>query len=193
MHSRTPLGVLGFAGCVGLALFVSTPSALAGDGWGSEAVSPTTQTAGACSNDTFKGDYEVVVNGTILPAPGVSLPIQGVQILHSDGKGNVIDRESLVVNGVPLSGPDGKPLGPPPAFFSLHTGTYTINADCTGFMNETNGFNFVNLAVVIDRSGKRITMVVVPPYDTNGTPRVITGIGQKFSEPAQTNGQQTSQ
>jgi len=191
MRNKT-LEILGITGCFGITLFVLTPGAFAGDYSRSETAAATTQATGACSNETFKGDYTVVVNGSILPSPGVSLPIQGVQILHSDGKGNVLDKESLVVNGVPLAGPDGKPLGPSPAFFSLHTGTYTINADCTGFMNETNGFNFVNLAVVIDRAGKRITMVVVPPYDTSGTPRVITGIGQKFGEPAESTGPQSA-
>jgi hypothetical protein len=192
MRNGMTRGILSITGCIGATILVFTPSAFAGDYLNSETAAATTQTKGACSNETFKGDYEVVVNGSILPSPGVSLPIQGVQILHSDGKGHLLDTESLVVNGAPLAGPDGKPLGQPPAFFSLHTGTYTINADCTGFANETNGFNFVNLAVVIDRAGKRITMVVVPPYDTNGTPRVITGIGQRFAEPAESNAPQTS-
>jgi len=43
---------------------------------------------GPCSNRTLHGDYGSAVEGLILPAPGVALPIRGVVMTHYDGEGN---------------------------------------------------------------------------------------------------------
>lgn len=50
MRNNTSLGILSLAGCFGVAVFVLTPSALAGDYWGSEAAAATART-GACSKE----------------------------------------------------------------------------------------------------------------------------------------------
>ena len=43
---------------------------------------------GACSNQTLKGDYGFAIEGLILAAPGVTLPLRGVAMTHFDGKGH---------------------------------------------------------------------------------------------------------
>jgi hypothetical protein len=136
-----------------------------------------------CSNETFKGDYGFTVTGVVLVSPGVTLPIQGVQLIHSDGKGNLTDTESLLVDGAPLAGADGLPLGQKPGYFSVHTGTYKLDGNCTGVANLTNGFNFVNLAIVADKQGKQIRMVVVPPFDSGNIPRNVTSLGERVEAP----------
>jgi len=173
------------ASCVAMLCGLFVPSALAQDDRG--------QSTFTCSNETFKGDYALTVNGVVLPGgftvngveqpAGTSWPIQGVQLIHSDGDGQLTDIGSLVVNGFPLPNINGEPAGPPPGYFLLqpNTGTYSLNSDCTGTAFETDdaGFNFVHLAMVVAKGGRQVRMVVVPPFDKGGIPRVITAEGEK--------------
>ena len=115
-----------------------------------------------------------------------AVPIQGVQLIVSDGKGNLTDKESLSLGGQPLAATATNP-------FSGHYGTYTIDSDCTGTAFLTNAkficpsspdscpnANTVSLAFVIDKVGKKVRMVGVPPYDSGGIQRVVTSIGEKL-------------
>jgi hypothetical protein len=183
MRIKSVLIMLNTASCVAMMCGLFVPSAFAHDDWG--------QRTFTCSNETFKGDYAFTVNGVVLPGgftvngvaqpAGTSWPIQGVQLIHSDGDGTLTDIESLVVNGFPLPNINGEPAGPPPGYFSLHTGTYSLSSDCTGtaFETDDDGFNFVHLAIVVDKGGRQVRMVVVPPFDKGGIPRVITAEGEK--------------
>jgi len=56
-----------------------------------------------CSDRTIEGDYASAVDGVILPAPGVSLPIRGINMVHNDGKGHSTQVDSLILNGAPIS------------------------------------------------------------------------------------------
>ena len=119
-----------------------------------------------CSDRTIEGDYASAVDGVILPAPGVSLSIRGINIVHNDGKGHSTQVDSLILNGTPIS--DWTPV----------TGTYHINADCTGtgtLLPSTGGF--VNLRFVVAKHGKEIHAVVWPPFD--GPDRVVTSVAIK--------------
>jgi hypothetical protein len=119
---------------------------------------------GHCSNRTLFGNYGFAVEGLVLPAPGVTLPIRGVTMTHFDGRGNLTQVDSLLVNGSPIS--DWSPV----------TGTYQVNANCTGTMSllpSTGGF--VNLRIVVVRQGKEIHTVVWPPFD--GPDRTVTSVG----------------
>ncbi len=51
----------------------------------------------ACSDRTIEGDYASAVDGVILPAPGVSLSIRGINMVHNDGKGHSTVDGSIVV------------------------------------------------------------------------------------------------
>ena len=77
---------------------------------------------GPCSNRTLRGDYGFAIEGLILPAPGVAVPIRGVNMTHYDGEGGSSQVDHIVSNGVPISPIDWTPT----------TGTYHVNADCTG-------------------------------------------------------------
>jgi len=121
---------------------------------------------GACSNRTLLGDYGFAVEGLILPAPGVTVPVRGIHLTHFDGKGNLTQIDSLLANGAPIS--DWTPV----------TGTYHVNANCTGTIHllpSTGGF--VNLRIVVVSQGKEIHTVVWPPFD--GPDRTVTSIGIK--------------
>ena len=119
-----------------------------------------------CSNRSLLGDYGFVVEGLLLPAPGVALPGRGVTMTHFDGEGNLTQVDSLIINGIPVS--DWSPV----------TGTYHVNADCTGTMNllPSSG-GFVNLRIVVVRQGKEVHTVVWPPFD--GPDRTVTSVGVK--------------
>ena len=121
---------------------------------------------GACSNRTILGDYGFSVDGLILPAPGVALPVRGVHMTHFDGKGNLTQIDSLLANGSPIS--DWTPV----------VGTYHVNADCTGtiLLHPSTG-GFVNLRIVVVGQGKEIHTVVWPPFDGPG--RTVTSVGIK--------------
>src|SRR5882724_3457105 len=71
-----------------------------------------------CSNRTLFGDYGFAVEGLVLPAPGVTIPGRGVTMTHFDGRGNLTQVDSLLINGIPIS--DWSPV----------TGTYHVNANC---------------------------------------------------------------
>jgi hypothetical protein len=119
-----------------------------------------------CSNRTLLGDYGFAVEGLLLAGPGVTLPGRGVTMTHFDGEGNLTQVDSLIINGIPVS--DWSPV----------TGTYHVNANCTGTMNllpSTGGF--VNLRIVVVRQGKEIHTVVWPPFD--GPDRTVTSVGIK--------------
>ena len=120
----------------------------------------------ACSNRTLHGDYGFAVEGLLLPAPGVALPGRGVTMTHFDGEGNLTQVDSLIINGTPVS--DWSPV----------TGTYHVNANCTGTMSLLPGAgSFVNLRIVVVRHGTEIHTVVWPPFD--GPNRTVTSVGIK--------------
>ena len=124
----------------------------------------------ACSNHTLRGDYGFAIEGLILPAPGVALPIRGVAMTHFDGKGNLSQVDHIIVNGDPVS----------PIEWTPGTGTYHVNANCTGTVqiNIPSVGDLVNLSVVVVRHGKEIHTVVTPPF--NGPKRTVTSVGIKI-------------
>jgi len=122
---------------------------------------------GACSNRTLRGDYGSTVEGLALPAPGVALPVRGVVMAHYDGDGNFTQVDHIVINGIP-----------PTLEWTPGTGTYHVNADCTGTAHivvSTGGF--VNVAFVVVRKGKEIHAVVTAPF--NGPARTVTALSIK--------------
>ena len=122
---------------------------------------------GPCSNRTLRGDYGFAIEGLILPALGVALPIRGVNMTHYDGEGKSSQVDHVVFNGAPVSPIDWTPA----------TGTYHVNANCTGTaqINQTGGD--LNLRIVVVRNGKEIHAVVTAPF--NGPARTVSSIGIK--------------
>jgi hypothetical protein len=113
-----------------------------------------------CSEATVAGHHFAYIStGSIVGVPGLNGPYAEVGVQYFDGKGNV----SFTLN----SSQNGN-VGPGTA-----TGTYSVNADCTGTFTEasdgfTSHFNFVidsngaefqaicqDSGVVVTRTGRR--------------------------------------
>jgi hypothetical protein len=132
------------AGAAGLALALTasvTPSA------GAEDDAPK-----GCSNRTLRGDYGFEIGGTVIPpSPAPSFLLRGVAMTHFDGRGNLSQVDFATRNGVPM-GTDWRPA----------TGTYEINADCTGTaeINPEDGSPSLHLRLVVVDGGRRVMTVV---------------------------------
>jgi hypothetical protein len=122
----------------------------------------------SCSNRTLHGDYGSSVEGLILPQAGVALPIRGVVITHYDGDGNFTQADHIVFNGIP-----------PAVEWTPGTGTYHVNADCTGTAHlATSTGESINVVFVLVRQGREIHAVVTAPFD--GPSRTVTSVGIKI-------------
>jgi hypothetical protein len=107
---------------------------------------------GPCSNRTLRGDYGFAIEGLLLPAPGVTIPVRGVAMTHFDGKGNLTQVDHVVVDGMP-----------PAADWTFGSGPYAVNSDCTGTATINvpgNPFSPVKLHLVVVKEGKEIHTVV---------------------------------
>ena len=83
------------------------------------------------------------------------------RVFLKPGKGDII------VNGAP-----------PSIMWTPGTGTYHVNADCSGtaqILPSTGGF--VNLAIVVVREGKEVRAVVAAPFD--GPARTVASVGNR--------------
>ena len=99
-----------------------------------------------CSNASLKGSYGASCEGTIVGAG----PLAVVSVLTADGDGNISGVETLSVNGVITTG-------------VTLTGTYTVNADCTGSFVSTGFGSVFHNYFVIDDHKKEIRIIVTEP------------------------------
>jgi hypothetical protein len=104
-----------------------------------------------CSNETLEGSYALTIEG-LLGVPGPGLPLRGVVLQRYDGDGNITQVDHVVVNGVP-----------PTEAWRPGTGTYSVNADCTGketlTIPSSDGPPIV-VYFIVARNGKEIRQVV---------------------------------
>jgi hypothetical protein len=113
--------------------------------------------AGDCSNNSLKGTYGASCEGTIVGAG----PVAVVGVLTADGDGSISGVETLSVNGEITTG-------------VTFTGTYTVNADCTGsIVTTTPDGSVTDHDFVIDDNKKEIRIIVAE------TGRVIVCVGRK--------------
>jgi hypothetical protein len=113
-----------------------------------------------CSNETLEGSYAFTIEG-LLGVPGPGLPLRGVVLQRYDGDGNITQVDHVVVNGTP-----------PSEAWRPGTGTYSVNADCTGTATlNIPGSGGPPLVVyfVVAKHGKEIRQVV------NGNAIIATG------------------
>jgi hypothetical protein len=90
----------------------------------------------SCSLATLKGNYAMAFSGFVV-VNNTSQPFYGEGLLTFDGAGNVAGPINYSLNGVPnLNSP--------------YTGTYTVNPDCNGVINSTNGGDSVTFVVLDD-------------------------------------------
>lgn len=105
----------------------------------------------ACSNRTLRGSYGFDIDGQIFPPAGGALLLRGVAMTVFDGEGNLSQVDHATVNGIP------RWQGWRPA-----TGSYEINADCTGTgrIVPSDGSPAVNLHLVVFDGGRQVRTVV---------------------------------
>jgi hypothetical protein len=116
--------------------------------------------AGACSKRSLRGHYGFTITGQLGQAPGPLIPLEGLGLAHFDGKGNLSQADFTVLNGVPFA----------PDFVEGQTGTYTVNADCTGTatINFPNGQQ-LDLKLVVVKGGREVHTVVSALIAPDGT------------------------
>jgi hypothetical protein len=123
-------------------------------------------TSGACSDQILRGDYGFTIDGFAHPAAGVSLPVRGVTMTNFDGDGKLSQVDHVVFDGIA-----------PALEWTKGTGTYHVNADCTGtfHIDEPAPFNIVNARFVVVGHGKEIHAVVTAPFGAG--PNTTTAVG----------------
>lgn len=107
-----------------------------------------------CSNQTLNGDYGFTVTGFRVPAPGVVVPMEGTALTHFDGNGKLTQTDNINTAAGPL--PADRPA----------TGTYQLNADCSGTMSivpDQQPQQAIELHMVVVDNGKEIRTGVVTP------------------------------
>jgi hypothetical protein len=109
--------------------------------------------SGPCSNATIRGKYGFTITGQILGGP-VAGPVAGVAMEFFDGQGHLTQVDHVLLNG-----------NPPAVQWRPATGTYTLNADCTGTeeIDFTDGSPSLHLSMVVVRFGREIRVVVDDP------------------------------
>ena len=134
----------------------------------------TASSGPTCTNQTLKGAYGVQVSGT-RPAPSVLYTVAGfpgmteqvigvvVQIFDGSGTFTQTDNVKGSLSGITPDRPG--------------SGTYSVNADCSGTYTLTNAgvpFPIVTRFVIVD-GGLEFRAVVVSPQ-----PLMITATGRKM-------------
>lgn len=140
-----------------------------------------------CSNRTIQGNYAFRISGFILNTATPPVPVNyrdGVAVTTFDGNGNLRQVDFVVGNGAPIVN-NPADVDPASRFNTGETGTYQVNADCTGsaeidFPAPPAGpvaltGAVIKLKFVVSDHGRKINTVVsslVPPHPlgTPGTP-----------------------
>jgi hypothetical protein len=105
----------------------------------------------ACAESTIKGTYATTIHGQIL-TPGGPILVDGIAKTTFDGDGELTQVDTVAVNGH-IEG-----------VWRPSTGTYTVNADCTGSITLiTTGQPTLHLAIIVSQSGNHIHTVVTDP------------------------------
>jgi hypothetical protein len=116
-----------------------------------------------CNNASLTGSYAFKVDGTnvSVPLPGGPGPFAAIGKNTYDGKGAMSGSIVISSNGVIIP--------------ATYTGTYHVNADCTGFKSATLSVGpTVDFAFVIDDDLREIRMMVSDPgFAVSGSARKL--------------------
>ena len=133
-----------FVGTTLMALVAVVPArtaaaAAAADGSGPE-----------CSAQTLRGDYAFEIDGAILAGPATIL-LRGLAMTRFDGEGGLTQVDTATFNGAPAW----------PGWRAA-TGTYEVNADCTGSAEivPPAPAPSLRLRLVVFDGGRRVTTIV---------------------------------
>lgn len=118
------------------------------------------QDSPACHNGLIKGTYGFSIEGQKLGGPGPVGPQVGVALATYDGMGGFTQIDTVTINGSVVADFTHSPA----------TGTYTVNADCTGTftINFTDGRPTVVANFVAVRNGEEIDAVVISAGGNQG-------------------------
>ena len=101
-----------------------------------------------CTDSTIRVTYAFTIHGQIFTPNGPVL-VDGIAKTTFDGEGNLTQVDAVAQNG--LIGQVWRP----------GTGSYKINADCTGTMTIVNPDQpTLHLAILVSRAGEQIHTVV---------------------------------
>ena len=104
-----------------------------------------------CSNRTLHGNYGLTIEG-LLAIPGPGIQVRGVVLQGYDGDGHLTQVDHVVIDGAP-----------PSEAWRPGTGTYSVNADCTGTATITIASSQAPPLVVyfvVTKEGREIRQVV---------------------------------
>ena len=117
-----------------------------------------------CSAATIRGNYGIQIQGTRLLSSGVTESVIGVVLRHYDGAGNITQVDNV----------KGSVTGIVPDRFG--TGTYDVNADCTGVARFAPGPGIlIEERIVIVDDGNEIRSMVLAPQGT-----MVTGVHRRI-------------
>jgi hypothetical protein len=117
------------------------------------ASSTLTAHASGCSNATIKGAYAFTIHGQIfLPNGAGTLLVDGLSKTTFDGAGGISQLDAVATDGNVTPG------------WRLSTGEYSVNSNCTGTFNVTNGEQpSIHVQFIISHWGNHIHAVVIDP------------------------------
>lgn len=105
----------------------------------------------SCSNRTLQGNYALTIEG-LLAIPGPGIQVRGVVLQGYDGRGHITQVDHVVIDGTP-----------PNEAWRPGTGTYTVNANCTGTATiniDSSPAPPLVVFFIVDNDGKEIRQVV---------------------------------
>jgi len=114
---------------------------------------PVARAQSGCSAASLKGAYGLAVSGFFYDVNGFQGVYSSGGVAVADGAGGITGTDTLNLDGTPTRG-------------RQFSGTYTVNADCSGSMNlkDSAGNPITNMDMVITNGGKDTLLV---DYDPN--------------------------
>jgi hypothetical protein len=111
----------------------------------------TSAVAASCGDRTLQGNYGFHAEGTLSPAPNITLTFRAVGMTHFDGDGHATWVEHTVIGGVSVA-----------PGFTPASGTYTVNSDCTGtaVINTPDSPVPLHLSFIVVNGGKDVHSVL---------------------------------
>jgi hypothetical protein len=111
----------------------------------------TAARAQTCSDVTLRGSYGYHAEGSLNPVPNVTLTFRSIGMTRFDGNGHLTWVEHTVVGGVSLA-----------PGFTAASGTYQVNANCTGtaVINTPNSPVPLHLSFIVVKEGKEAHSVL---------------------------------
>jgi hypothetical protein len=150
-----------------------------------------------CTNATLNGDYASTISGHIFIPNGPTIQREGIDLVHFDGAGHFTQVDFVLSSPNAGPPPGVSPTDPTSGFHNEETGSYTVNADCTGhfeidFPSITMPAGtmikgaVIQAKFVLSNHGRTIHAIVTsltPPGAPGPVPALIRSEGYKLGKP----------